>query len=63
MGDVPSRTFWYKLCVPWWKIGQATTRLSAVAMEQIADWLKKRGLSEYTERFVENGIETDILSE
>jgi hypothetical protein len=60
---VPSRTFWYKLCVSWWKIGQATTRLSAVAMEQIADWLKKRGLSEYTERFVENKIEMDILSE
>jgi class 3 adenylate cyclase/predicted ATPase len=32
-------------------------------MEQIADWLKKLGLSEYTERFVENGIETDVLSE
>jgi class 3 adenylate cyclase len=32
-------------------------------MEQIADWLKKLGLSEYTERFVENGIEIDVLSE
>src|SRR6516165_6805359 len=32
-------------------------------MEQVADWLKKLGLSEYTERFVENGIEIDVLSE
>jgi hypothetical protein len=39
------------------------TGLLAVAMEQIADWLKKLGLSEYTERFVENGIEIDVLSE
>jgi hypothetical protein len=39
------------------------TGLLAVAMEQIADWLKKLGLSEYAERFVENGIEIDVLSE
>jgi class 3 adenylate cyclase len=32
-------------------------------MKQIANWLKKFGLSEYTERFVENGIEIDVLSE
>ena len=32
-------------------------------MAQIADWLKKLGLSEYTERFVKNGIEIDVLSE
>jgi class 3 adenylate cyclase/predicted ATPase len=32
-------------------------------MQQIADWLKKLGMSQYTERFVENGIETDVLSE
>src|ERR1700730_18686939 len=32
-------------------------------MEQIADWLKKLGLSDYTERFVENGIEIDVLPE
>jgi hypothetical protein len=25
-------------------------------MEQIADWLKKLGMSEYTDRFVENHI-------
>src|SRR5215831_9073654 len=32
-------------------------------MQQIADWLKKLGLSEYTERFANNGIEFDVLSE
>jgi SAM domain (Sterile alpha motif) len=37
-------------------------RTLVAAMQQIADWLKKLGLS-YTERFVENGIEIDVLSE
>src|SRR5215831_10066770 len=32
-------------------------------MQQIADWLKKIDLSEYTERFVNNGIEIDVLSD
>jgi class 3 adenylate cyclase/tetratricopeptide (TPR) repeat protein len=32
-------------------------------MQQIADWLEKLGMSEYTERFVENGIEIDVLCE
>jgi SAM domain (Sterile alpha motif) len=26
------------------------------AMQQIADWLKQLGMSEYAERFAENGI-------
>ena len=30
-------------------------------MEQIAEWLKKLGLSEYTERFAENGIDISVL--
>ena len=30
-------------------------------MEQIADWLKKLGMSEYAERFVENRIDLSIL--
>src|SRR5215469_16206268 len=34
------------------KLGQATP--SRAAMQQIADWFKKLGISEYTERFVEN---------
>src|SRR5262249_19453545 len=30
-------------------------------MEQIADWLKKLGMSEYTDRFVENRIDFSVL--
>src|SRR6516225_9009421 len=30
-------------------------------MQQIADWLKKLGMSEYTQRFSENDIALDIL--
>jgi hypothetical protein len=30
-------------------------------MQQIADWLKKLGMSEYTDRFVENRIDISIL--
>jgi class 3 adenylate cyclase/predicted ATPase len=30
-------------------------------MQQIADWLKKLGMSEYTQRFVENGIDLNVL--
>jgi class 3 adenylate cyclase/tetratricopeptide (TPR) repeat protein len=32
-------------------------------MEQIADWLKKLGMSEYTERFADNHIDESILRE
>jgi SAM domain (Sterile alpha motif) len=32
-------------------------------MQQIADWLRKLGMSEYAERFAENHIEIDILPE
>src|SRR5271167_1809936 len=31
------------------------------AMQQIADWLEKLGMSEYAERFVENGISVAAL--
>jgi len=34
------------------KLGQATS--PRVATQQITDWLKKLGMPEYTERFVEN---------
>jgi class 3 adenylate cyclase/tetratricopeptide (TPR) repeat protein len=34
-----------------------------IAMQQIADWLKKLGMSEYTERFVENHIDESIVRE
>jgi SAM domain (Sterile alpha motif) len=30
-------------------------------MQQIADWLEKLGMSEYTERFTENGIDFSVL--
>ena len=30
-------------------------------MQQIADWLKQLGMSEYTERFAENGIDISVL--
>jgi class 3 adenylate cyclase/predicted ATPase len=32
-------------------------------MQQIADWLEKLGMSEYTQRFVENGIDLSVLSD
>ena len=32
-------------------------------MQQIADWLKKLGVSEYAQRFAENDIDIDVLSE
>ena len=32
-------------------------------MQQIADWLKKLGMSEYAERFAESDIDFDVLSE
>ena len=30
-------------------------------MQQIADWLEKLGMPEYTERFNENGIDISVL--
>jgi hypothetical protein len=33
------------------------------AMQQIADWLKKLGMSEYAERFADNDIDMAILSD
>ena len=33
------------------------------AMQQIADWLKTLGMSEYAERFAENGIDVSVLSD
>src|SRR5215472_7891994 len=60
MADVLSQTCRYKLrSARVEKLGQAT----AVAMQQIADWLKKLGMSEYTDRFVENRIDLSVLPE
>jgi len=35
--------------------------LEGVAVQQIADWLEKLGLSEYAQRFAENGIDISVL--
>ena len=32
-------------------------------MQQIADWLKKLGMSEYVQRFADNDIDTSVLPE
>ena len=32
-------------------------------MQQIADWLEKLGLGQYTQRFAENDIDIDILGD
>jgi class 3 adenylate cyclase len=32
-------------------------------MQQIADWLEKLGMSEYAQRFAENDIDIEVLSE
>jgi class 3 adenylate cyclase len=32
-------------------------------MQQIGDWLKKLGMSEYAERFAQNDIDTSVLPE
>ena len=32
-------------------------------MQQIADWLKQLGMSEYAQRFAESDIDIDVLSE
>ena len=47
--------------LPWTKTQPRRTLVAA--MQQIADWLKKLGMPEYAQRFAENGIEIDVLSE
>jgi SAM domain (Sterile alpha motif) len=42
-------------------IGGATVREEGASMHVIADWLEKLGMSEYTQRFVENGIDFAVL--
>jgi len=32
-------------------------------MQQIADWLEKLGMSEYAQRFAENHIDVEVLTE
>jgi hypothetical protein len=35
--------------------------LPGTTMQQIADWLEKLGMSEYAQRFAENGIDLGVL--
>jgi SAM domain (Sterile alpha motif)/Adenylate and Guanylate cyclase catalytic domain len=39
------------------------TAARSSAMQQIADWLEKIGMSEYAERFAENDIDVEVLGE
>src|SRR6516162_5933787 len=41
--------------------GGSNSRVAA--MQQIADWLEKLGMSEYAQRFAENDIDVEVLSE
>jgi len=43
------------------KLGWITTRPSVAAMQEISDWLKKLGMSEYARRFAENRIDVSVL--
>jgi class 3 adenylate cyclase/tetratricopeptide (TPR) repeat protein len=45
--------------LPWAKLSHDRTLVAA--MQQIADWLKKLGMAEYAERFVENRIDLSVL--
>jgi hypothetical protein len=42
------------------KLAQATINPRWAAMQQSADWVKQLGISEYTERFAENGIDISV---
>src|SRR5215467_8110208 len=40
-----------------------SVKSGGAAMQQIADWLKKLGMSEYVQRFAENDVDIEVLSE
>jgi hypothetical protein len=42
------------------KLAQATINSRGAAMQQIADWVKQLGMSEYTERFAEKKIDISV---
>src|SRR5262245_31074901 len=46
-----------------WSVRASEARYSggAAAMQQIVDWLEKLGMSEYAQRFTENGITVAAL--
>ena len=43
--------------LPWWKTRSLPDRIAVTAMQQIADWLKKLGMSEYAQLFADNSID------
>ena len=66
---VLSRIYWYRLFVAvdsllrWLKTRSCYDGTLVAAMQQIADWLKKLGVSEYAERFAEEDIDLELLPE
>jgi hypothetical protein len=46
----------------WGRLGPPLPRTRA-AMQQVAEWLEKLGMSEYAHRFVENCIDFALLPE
>jgi hypothetical protein len=46
-----------------WHGNQQARATRGEAVSTIAEWLASLSMSEYTERFAENGIEVDVLSE
>jgi hypothetical protein len=55
--------FWCKFCIAVVKKSISPDRTAVAAMQPIADWLKKLGMSEYAERFAENHIDESIIRE
>jgi len=62
-----SGAFFDRTCYPgligvnFLKTWSGPERTAVTAMQQIADWLKKLGMSEYAQRFVENRIDLSVL--
>ena len=59
--DVPSRAYGVNYLVPSSETLKRRRGGRWPAMQQIADWLKKLGMSEYAERFAENDIDMAVL--
>src|SRR5262249_49782114 len=59
--NVLSRVYRCKLSVAGWGTRSGPDGTLVTAMQQVADWLKKLGMSEYAQRFVENRIDLSVL--
>jgi SAM domain (Sterile alpha motif) len=44
-------------------VRRSASGTNGAVMQQITDWLQKLGLEQYAQRFAENDIEIDVLSE